>query len=159
MTSYFLDTSALVKHYRSEAGSKRVDAIFADAQSKIIISGLAIVEIASAFQRLKNQGDIDDAVLNHALDRFTADATGRLAVVSVDDESLHTARGLVLKHNLRTLDALQLTSAVKSKAQSPVFVAADDNLLAAAKAEGLVTLNPLEQSPTPPEAAPDSPPQ
>ncbi|OGO38873.1 MAG: hypothetical protein A2Z03_04475 [Chloroflexi bacterium RBG_16_56_8] len=149
MSFYFFDTSALVKHYRSEIGSERVNKLFADANSMVFVSELAIVEIASSFQRLKNRGEIDEDTMNKALARFNFDTTGSLVVLGFRSDAIQVARQLVLDYKLRTLDALQMASALAFKLLSLVFVCADSNLLNAAKANGFLALNPLEESPTP----------
>lgn len=146
MTAYFLDTSALVKHYRSEIGSERINALFADSEAIRIISELAIVEFASTFQRLKNSGEVDDHVMNHALDRFTADATDQIVVLEFRSAVIKLARASVLQHGLRTLDALQLAAALSAKLKSPVFVSADERLVQAAEANGLNVLNPVSSA-------------
>jgi hypothetical protein len=52
MNVYFLDTSALVKRYVNETGSLWLRALFDPAlQTVPIIAQLAVVEIASAFNR------------------------------------------------------------------------------------------------------------
>ncbi|MDE3088345.1 MAG: type II toxin-antitoxin system VapC family toxin [Chloroflexota bacterium] len=144
MTTYFLDTSALVKHYRSEPGSERIDALFAETESTRIISELTIVEFASAFRRLTNRGEIDDVAMNHALRRFTADTTDNLVVVEFRSDVIKIARDTVLQHSLRALDALQLAAVLSATRRSPVFVSADANLLSAAQVNGLETVNPLD---------------
>ena len=143
MTSYFLDTSALVKHYRIEAGSERIDALFADPDSDILISELGIVEFASTFQRLKNRREIDDDAFSRALDRFTFDTTHRMTVLEFRSDSIKLARELVLQRSLRTLDALQLACALSAKSHDLVFASADANLLTAAQTNALQVLSPL----------------
>ena len=159
MILYFLDTSALVKRYRIEQGTASILALFRDAESPLQISELTLVEITSAFQRLKNSGEIAAEAIEEALGKFDADTEQRLTIIKLTSDLIRQAKHNVVKHNLRPLDALQLACALSIKAQLPVFVAADDNLLVAAKAEGFVTLNPLKESPTPREDVPDSPPQ
>jgi len=49
VTAFFLfDTSALVKRYHIEPGSDKVDEIFESPDNVLIISELALVEVASA---------------------------------------------------------------------------------------------------------------
>src|SRR5258708_4697979 len=65
--------------------------------------------------------------------------------VAVESDVLMQARLLVGKYVLRTLDAIQLSCALKATAtlgESMTFVSADKNLLAAAVAEGFVTDDP-----------------
>ena len=52
VTTLFLDTSALVKHYRAEQGTARVDALF-DRENDLAISELSLVELVSALQRVR----------------------------------------------------------------------------------------------------------
>lgn len=146
MNTFILDTSALVKHYRRKAGSEAVDTLFADAQSTLIISELSIVEFASSFKRILNRGEIDSAAFNDALARFAADTAGRLVVVSFRSDSIHVARDLILMSALKTLDALQLASALDYKALDSTFVCSDHNLIQAAHAHGLNTLNPVSSA-------------
>jgi predicted nucleic acid-binding protein len=143
MTFYFCDTSALVKHYHYEKGSERVDAVFGEPGSIVIILDLAIVELTSALQRRKSRGEIDDGASSDALKRFATDTTSRLIVIGFRHDSIYQARDLVLEYGIRSLDALQLTSALTFKSLSPVFVCADRKLLAAAEAEGFSILNPV----------------
>lgn len=143
MSDYFFDTSALVKHYRPEVGSAQVDALLSDGRSKFQISALTIVEFASTVQRLKSRSEIRPDELPLLLERFTADVGNTLLVLRFPRNWASIARGLVLAHSIRTLDALQLATALQLKRRAPIFVAADEKLLAAAQANGLDTLNPL----------------
>jgi PIN domain nuclease of toxin-antitoxin system len=45
---YFLDSSALVKLHHPEKGSQKVEAVFHDPKSRIVISRLTGVELHSA---------------------------------------------------------------------------------------------------------------
>jgi predicted nucleic acid-binding protein len=142
MSSHYLDTSALVKQYRIEQGTPRVQTLFEDKESPLYISELALVEAASAFQRLKRRGEITEEAMKDALEKFDNDALTRLNIIDVKHELIEQAKSLVLQHDLRTLDALQLATALSLKDQPPVFVAADDRLLEAAQPNGLSILNP-----------------
>ncbi len=142
MSLHFFDTSALFKHYHRETGFERVDALFDDSDG-IFISELAFVEFASVLHRLKNRGEIGQTRLDHVLARFNLDTTDRIVVVGLRHESIQQAQQLVLNNGLRTLDALQLASALTLKPLGLVFVCADFRLLQAAQANGLEILNPL----------------
>ena len=49
MTRYFLDTSALVKHYHTELGTDAVDRIIGEAGAELLIARLTLVETISVF--------------------------------------------------------------------------------------------------------------
>jgi len=48
---YYIDTSALVKRYHLEQGSKRVDQILADSTAILSTANLTITELTSALDR------------------------------------------------------------------------------------------------------------
>ncbi len=142
MVFYFFDTSALVKRYHWEPGSDQVNAIFEDPDNVLIISELALVEMASALQRKRNRGEITPLVMNEALAQFAHTVLNDLVVAGFRSGFIQQARNLVLQHSIRTLDALQLTSALGFRALPVVFVCADDKLRQAASREGLAVLDP-----------------
>jgi predicted nucleic acid-binding protein len=151
---YFLDTSAVAKLYRSEAGSEFVDRIFSDPASQHLISRLSIVEMESVFALKARTGEIDQRAVLIARRRLEADlAHSRLLVAAVNDDHFRGARKLLIKYGsteaLRTLDALQLsTTLVLARASLiTVFVAADQKLCRVAALEGLDVTNP-EQPPS-----------
>ncbi len=80
MAFYFFDTSALVKRYHRESGSGQVDAIFDDRDNALIISELALVELASALRRRQNRGEIAVQALNDALTYFDHEVSSDLVV-------------------------------------------------------------------------------
>jgi predicted nucleic acid-binding protein len=143
MSIFFLDTSALVKQYRQEQGTAQVQSLFDNAEHELIISELALVEFASAFQRLLNRGEIDEAKMTHAVGKFDADAASRFTIVELRGGLVQHARTLLQQHKLRALDALQLAAVLSAKQRAPVFVSADERLIQAAQAHGLSTFNPV----------------
>ena len=141
-TYYFLDTSALVKRYHIEAGSDKVDEVFDDEDGVFLISGLTIVELASALQRKKNRGEVTATDMDNALAQFAVSVLQDLIVVGFRSGFIQRARALVLERNIRTLDALQLAAVLEFEPLAPVFVCADDRLSGAARAVGFTVLNP-----------------
>jgi predicted nucleic acid-binding protein len=142
MFFYFFDTSALVKRYHRESGSDRVNAIFDDQGNVLIVSELAIVEVASALQRKRYRGEITVQAMNDALAQFDNAVLNDLIVAGFRSGFIQQARDLVWQHGLRTLDALQLTTALEFRALAPVFVCTDDRLCRVAGNVGLTILNP-----------------
>ena len=60
MARYFLDSSALVKHYHQESGSSTVDELFNTTGNRFFVSRLALVEIHSTFARLVREAIITE---------------------------------------------------------------------------------------------------
>lgn len=143
MTAFFLfDTSALVKRYHLEPGSDKVDEMFEDTDNVLIISELALVEVTSALLRKRNRGEITTSAMENALAQFARDVLSELIVADFTSDVVRRARELVLAHNLKTLDALQLASALEFQALNPAFVYADAKLHDAAQAAGMTVLDP-----------------
>ena len=65
--------------------------------------------------------------------------------MELDDGHIKDSVALVLKHGLRTLDALQLAVAVGLKETKPIFVCTDKKLVSIAEKEGLKVINPENQ--------------
>lgn len=83
MKYYFLDTSALVKRYHMEKGTDYVDAIF-KKHDRILISSLAIVEVASVFNRKKLEGRLSEDEAYSILASFFSEAVERIAILEAD---------------------------------------------------------------------------
>ncbi|KUH34749.1 hypothetical protein APY94_00800 [Thermococcus celericrescens] len=133
----FFDTSALVKHYHVERGSSIVNELM---ETYIVaISELAIVEMTSALMRRHLSGELKKSTLEWALERFYSDLEDYV-VVPISSETISLATSLVIKHGLKTLDSLQLASALRIKDEAKVFVTFDEKLKNAAEKEGFTVL-------------------
>lgn len=140
----FFDTSALVKRYADEQGTKSVDQLIETADCPIVISSLSVIEIASAFRRKYNRGEISEQKRDGLLASFFEEATERFTIVPIDESSFEDAFDLVLEDDLRTLDSAQLAAALELPPSNPeiTFVCADEKLVAVASRHGLSTTNP-----------------
>ena len=136
MIAYF-DSSALVKRYVGEFGSRRVLELLEEPTPAT--SRFSPVEIASALARRCGEGRLDD-VLRHRLLRCLEEDLESFYLVELVPEVIRTACDLLDRNRLRAADALQLSSSLvlQRRLQSPVlFVAFDRGLNAAATREGL----------------------
>lgn len=115
----YLDTSALLPYYRSEARSEAIDAFLRARTESVAISDLTLVEVASALARWVRLGELSEA---HALAverAFDADVdAGRFALQALTPQHTSLARRWLLgrKVPLRTLDALHLACAARLEA-------------------------------------------
>ena len=142
----FFDTSAVVKRYADERGTQTVDQLIETPENTIIITSLSVIEIASAFRRKYNRGDITKEKRDNLLVSFFEEATERFTVIPVDERIFESAFALVLNDDLRTLDSLQLAAAVSLPTPNPdiTFVCADKELVDVAAQHGLATNNPRD---------------
>lgn len=146
-TTYFFDSSGIVKRYIDEAGSRWVQKIIANRDSSVAIVEIGIVEVVAAFAKRQRMKEITAPEYRFARRVFLRDAD-QYQVVSVDREVIERAVGLTDRHPLRAYDAVQLATALRlaealeTESLSLTFVSADNQLCAAAEQEHLATVNP-----------------
>lgn len=134
---YFLDTSALVKRYVTEAGSGEVRRLFqrrAEIAAARITEGEAYAALARAAR--KNVITTDDR--DRAFAQL-ADDLSEARIVEIRRAVVQLVRGLVTRWPLRGYDAIQLACAVRLRdagAAVDLWCAAG-GLAAAARGEGL----------------------
>jgi uncharacterized protein len=146
MPIFFLDSSALVKRYQDEEGSARVNALIENTE-QLLIARLAIVEVSAALVRRARFTRLPVYELTATLSDFDRDLKQSFRIVELDDSVMIDAVVMARKHGLRGADAIQLACALLSSADFPqsadfCLVSADDELNAAATAEGLRVENP-----------------
>ncbi len=148
MSSYYLDTSALVKLYLEEEGTVGVVDLIRDVEiGRIIILEITLLEFRSALRRKERRGEISSFEANSALARLEQQAVSLYRVEPLTPAVVGEAVRLIDLYPLRTYDAVQLAGclAARSSVLSPLtFVCADFRLCAAAGLEGLATINPLD---------------
>lgn len=135
----YLDTSWLVKLYVDEGDAGAVERVVS-VEAPVLVSDLSYVEFHSAVARRRRDGSLAARTATVVVSRFRREWLDR-GRIAVSHDVVMRAAELVAKHPLRSLDALHLASAivVADGAPDPLhFGAADERLVAAARAEGLV---------------------
>ncbi len=148
---FYLDASALVKHFVEETGSAWVVGICNATAGNVIATGLiSKAEVIAALATKQRNGTLSQTNFEIAEQSLTHDFRHRHTVVSVDEALIDHAATLAKSRKLRGYDAVQLASALKLNAIltqagliGPVFVCADNILLRGAQEEGLIVDNPL----------------
>jgi hypothetical protein len=148
-SAYYFDSSALVKRYLAETGSTWVQVQCNNPAHVIATVDLSRVEIAAAFAGKLRAGFLTQTEYRKARRRLENDAQRRYQLIAVASQRVDEAIELTTRHRLRGYDAvhlacaLHLNQALLTNNLPPlVLVAADDDLLKAAQAEGLKTENP-----------------
>lgn len=152
--TFYLDASALVKRYLAETGSVWIESLCADeANNAIAIARFGLVETAAAFAAKRRGQPITASEYESALEDLLRDAGERYRLVAVGPTLIDSAIQLTRRQKLRGYDAIHLACAlalnkplVNDGLPPLTFVAADDNLLAAAQSEGLAVENPNDHS-------------
>jgi len=149
MPAYYFDSSGIAKRYATEIGSGWVRSIVAEAENTTIIAEIGTVEVAAAFAKMQRRGRITIEKRDKYLKLFLKDADKQYEVVPLNSKIIRAAINLTQEHKLRGYDAVHLATALAVNAelfqrQLPplTFVAAGEDLLKAAEAEGLPTENP-----------------
>jgi len=134
----YFDTSALVKQYLQEAGSKTVLELLKTGD-KVYTASLTYAETHAAFSRRTRKGRLTRETTRRLALRFDRDWES-YDIVLMSDDVLSLARQLLYHHPLRSADAIHLASALFLARAAPTdrwaFVCADRRLCDAAEAEG-----------------------
>lgn len=143
---YYLDSSALVKRYAAESGSESITALV-EGDQMIAVSWLALPETLSAVARRAKGGSVSAEDLAAIRTQLNRDMQ-RFMIVDVSGAPVAGIEALIARHALRGADSIHLSTALwlkKASKASVVFVASDQELLVAARAERLKTLDPAEE--------------
>ena len=152
---YYLDASALVKYYVPERGSPWVTNLL-DARGPggawaqmAVTTLLSNVEGVCAIERAVRMGRLDTASGDIARRRLLLDLRRRFRILGVDSDLVLRASQLAEVYPLRAYDAIHLATALhlnvwlaQERLPACVLVSADEDLLVAGQAEGLVVENP-----------------
>jgi len=147
----YLDTSALVKIYVAEEGSKIVKEKV-NLASLVATSKVAYPEARAAFARARREGILTDAAYQVVVDNFNAEWLAYYKL-ELTDRICYLAGTLSEKHSLRGFDSIHLASAKlledllqgdskddeKKKNVDLITGCWDKTLLEALRAEGLKT--------------------
>lgn len=150
MTTYYVDTSALVKRYVDETGSGWLCTVLgAQPAPSIIIVHLALVEMTSALMRRLREGALTPAEVAQLQNAFRSDCLDEYEIALAVGNIIDQANRLLEAYPLRAYDAVHLATAVvanqrlvSSNLAPLIFLSSDDRLNEAASAEGLAIDNP-----------------
>lgn len=111
--------------------------------NQVATSRLSQVEVASALARLEREGAFTTAERDRAINSLNTDLTAWI-LVEVTPELVTDAQTMLVRHGLRSGDAVQLASCLylqNETGQRLPFAAFDDRLRAAARTEGLPVIS------------------
>ena len=148
MPSFYFDTSAFVKLYIQEDGTRTVTEVtqYLD-RNQIIILDMALLESRSAVRRREREGDISGLDANRVLKQMEDDGASIYLVQPSTPAVMEEASRLLDIYPLRTYDAMHLAGCllVRNRVLAPLtFVCADSRLCEIAAFEGLATLVPTD---------------
>jgi predicted nucleic acid-binding protein len=142
----FLDTSSLFKLYHRESDTTLLELIFSQQKiTNIFLSEISKVEFTSTIWKKVRAKEITRSQAQITLNLFESDFKKYSFVVS-NSIVIEQARILASKYGeqgLRTLDSIQLATALSLFQQADLFLTADKLLKSFFEAEGLPTQMPV----------------
>ena len=153
MAVYFFDSSALVKRYVVELGSKWVQSITDPASvNTIFIARITGVEVVATVARRVGATSPSDAATIIAA--FRHDFANQYDTLEVTNRLIAQSMDLAETHRLRGYDAVQLAAALEVNRRSlaaglavfggppMVLISSDDEINQAAASEGIIIEDP-----------------
>jgi len=139
----FLDTSSLFKLYHREADTDIIEKIFSKYKvTNVYLSEITKVEFTSTIWKKVRTKEITEAVAKTTLELFDTDLI-KYTFIASNSLLIEQARLLTSKYGLnglRTLDSIQLSSAISLKSEVDLFVTSDKLLKSLLEIEGLTAL-------------------
>ncbi|MBE8722296.1 type II toxin-antitoxin system VapC family toxin [Sphingobacterium pedocola] len=136
----FLDTCALFKLYHYEVDTNEFEKIFIENTiSGVFLSELTKLEFASTLWRKVRMKEITELQAEQTISVLDRDLK-KYNIVPIDASIIENAVKLVARYGksgLRTLDSIQLSTAVSLKDKAGLFVTADKLLLSFFSKENL----------------------
>ncbi|MBY0436008.1 MAG: type II toxin-antitoxin system VapC family toxin [Cyclobacteriaceae bacterium] len=139
---YFFDSSALLKRYLIEKGSDAVSTLLENAQA-VYVSATTQLECMSAFHRLLQSHHLDKKGFLQIQKEILVDFTF-FQFIEFDESIRRISLEILGKYPLRTLDTIQLASAIHVQEEISSFVVSDQLLKKFALREGIQVIDPIE---------------
>jgi predicted nucleic acid-binding protein len=130
----FLDSSALVKYYVHESGSEDVAELLNSVE--VVTSSLCLIEILSAFNRLRRNRKILPGQYK-SLKASLLNDLRTFEIISINELVLSKTVRVIERASVKSLDAIQIASALASSVE--LFVTSDHKQSEAAQINGLTT--------------------
>ncbi len=149
MAVYYLDSSALLKRYRTEQGTQVLDYLFAlkRPEELVVTSYLTSLEVEAVFARALKGRLLDREAYKVLVGRLADDLSQSIVAQPVSNFVVSDSIELVRRHALKAADAIHLATASRVRqaaAMETIFVTSDKELLSAARGERLESLDPQD---------------
>lgn len=141
----YLDTSALVKRYVEEEGTKQIDLLFDSAYRGSEVLSTAALNLGEAVSTIDKKarrgeliGDVKEAVVLMLREVKTLTRLGNFQIVPLTGRVLKSSIAVALRHHIYIVDALQIASCLYAKCNA--LYTADRELAQVAEREGVKTI-------------------
>ena len=136
----FIDTSSIVKLYHKEVNTARIEAIFSrNTIVEVFLSEITKIEFTSAVWKKARVKEIAEAEAGTIVDLFEKDCM-KFSFIPVDSSIVEQAKVLISRYwskGLRTLDSIQLATAISLSGSVQSAICSDEVLKTILITEGL----------------------
>lgn len=151
MTVYYFETSALVKRYLEEQGSKQVNRLFESRtdQDAFASSRFTTLEVEATVARLHRANLLSEQLYGSILSAYLSDLEGFFLVLPISGSLLSSSVEAVKNYALRAGDAIHLATVLRirdSLNEDVTLVTSDQELVQAGAEAGLTVIDPTEES-------------
>ena len=127
----FIDTSTLVKKYVQEPGSDTLEKLLSQID-EVIVAPIYLLELASSIHQKCKRNEMKSKQATWLFTEAKKDLL-HFAMVNWNDNLVAEACRIIQRHGIRTLDSIQLSSGILSRAD--LFLTSDKTLYQAARRE------------------------
>ncbi len=146
MPFYYLDSTALVKRYNPERGTRVVNALLSKRGKTAIVATPTIAEVFAVVANQASQGELTRDDWYSVVFKFESDCErGLYSFITPTNQTFLIVKELMLDHAaLRASQILHLALALELKPLRLSMVSADKKLLDACRPYGIKPINPEE---------------
>ena len=151
MPTFYLDTSALLKKYKTEQGSEVIAELFDSKKvgEYFVTSMLTLIETYGVARRMLKNNDLTDQTFRLLLGNINRDLNETVPANKITEDVVYYATEYSREHGLKSSDSLHLGSATVLKQhgfpEPFYFLTSDKDLKSAAKQVDFEVLDPQEQ--------------
>lgn len=151
MVAYYIETSALVKRYRTESGSAVIKELFTHLRQEeaLTTSHFTSLEVEAAAARALKARTMTTEAYGMMLWSYAQDMERWFTLLPVSSTLITEAADVTKAYALRAADAVHLATALRLQrglSVRLVFVTSDLELITACHSAGMSVLNPVAEN-------------
>jgi hypothetical protein len=148
MPFYYFDTTALVKRYSRERGTRVVNLLCSKRGRTVILATPTITELYATLALKSREGELTRDDWYSVLFKFEAEADrGLFNFISPSSQTFLTTKRLIIEHPaLKTVQAMHLALALELRPLRLSVISSDPHLLEFCRPLGLNSINPEEDA-------------
>lgn len=122
MVVYYLDTSAILKRYKTETGTPSVDYLYDRADGFLVSSHFSCLEAEAAMARALKGQVVTQEGYDAFIGGFASEIGSRLYVLPMTGSLINESIAAARRYSLRAADGIQIASAREGKGHWPLRI-------------------------------------